>query len=181
MIAETMVRHPLIASFVMLGSIFVSFYYGFQLADRGKPYLREFGIAESLDPAECGLNPAAPPKGIHVGDCVGPEWHVKRLKSCDVTPLDPNVKRWLIASNGAVVDLPTIPSQFVAGEMAKAPRMRKTFIQPDVPPGWVSYRARVCYACPTNAFLLRGAVNPIQLIDPVCVDDLSIEYRVEAN
>jgi hypothetical protein len=176
-----MVKHPVFASSLMVSAIFASFYYGFQFADRSRPYIREFGVAGSLNPAECGLDWAAPPEGIHVGDCVGPEWTVTRHKACDVTPRNPYVKRWIIDRDGRAIDLPTIPSQFTGGAMAGNPRMRKTFIQPDVPFGWVSYRAKVCYACPTNAFLLRGTLNPIHLLDPVCVDDLSIEYRVEAS
>ena len=71
-ITTAMVKHPALASTVMISAIFVSFYYGVQLADRTRPYVREFGVASALDPAECGLVAAAPPEGIHVGDCVGP-------------------------------------------------------------------------------------------------------------
>jgi len=165
---------------ILLGAVVgvVAFYYGYKLGDRSKPYDRIFGLVTPDSPTECGLPPGPTPNVILVGGCNRQEWTVERRKACDVTPNDPVVRRWLVDTNGDVVKLPVIMSEQVNGQV---PRMSKTFIQPKVAPGWVSYRARVCVECRTDAFLMNGMVNPIHRIAPICIDGLSTEYRVEAT
>jgi hypothetical protein len=155
-----------------------SFYYGYALGDRDQPYHRLFGVAEAVDPTECGLPPGPTPEVIHIGDCVRTEWTIERHRVCDVSPRRPIVERRVTDRSGTTVALPIIRSQQVNGI---APRMSKTFVQPEVAIGNVSYGANVCLACPTNAFLLKGRTNPIHLIWPLCIDENSIEYEVKAH
>jgi hypothetical protein len=163
---------------ILLGAIgVVAFYYGYKFGDRSKPYDRIFGLVTPESPTECGLPPGPTPNVILVGGCNRQEWTVERHRVCNVTPRDPYVYRWLVDEKGTVTRLPVIRSLQVNGEV---PRMSKTFIQPHVfTPGWVSYRARVCLECPTDAFLMHGMVNPLHRIAPVCVDQGSTEYWVE--
>jgi len=162
-----------------LGAVgLVAFYYTYKFSDRAKPYDRIFGLVTPESPSECGLPPGPTPAVVMVGGCNRQEWTVDRHKVCNVTRNDPVVRRWLVDENGRVIKLPVIPSEQVGGQV---PRMSKTFVQPQVSPGWVSYRARVCLECTTDAFLMRGMVNPIHLIYPICIDELSTEYRVEAE
>ncbi len=155
-----------------------TFYYGYKFGDRAPPYDRIFGIITPVNPSECGLPSGPIPEVISAsgGDCVRQEWTIDRHKVCNVDPSDPVVRRWLIDEIGSDYKLPVIKSEQVNGQV---PRMSKTFIQPKVTPGWVSYRARVCLVCPTDAFLMEGMLNPLQRLFPVCVDRLSTEYRVK--
>lgn len=157
----------------------VSLYFGYALGDRSKPYTREFGVASALNPAECGLPSGPVPDVIRVGDCVGPLWTITRHKVCDVTEGNKFVTRWLIDENRNIEHLSPVLSQFTGGAMANNPLLRKTFIQPPIHPGWVSYGSEVCFECPVKAYLLNGMRNPLHQIAPVCVNDNSIEYRVE--
>ena len=167
---------------ILLGAVgVVAFYYGYKLGDRSKPYSRVFGVADARNPAECDLPPGPVPAVIRAsgGDCVGPDWKLTHHKHCNVTPSNPYVRRKIIDRDGNVTNLPLVLSQFVDGQ--KPVRTYKTFIQPPLPPGWVSYRASVCFECTTDAFLMEGMINPLHRVAPVCVNELSIEYRVEAT
>ncbi len=165
---------------MFLGVFAATFYYGYKLGDRSKPYDRVFGLVIPENPTDCGLPPGPVPDVILAsgGGCNRQEWTIERHKVCNVTRNDPVVRRWLIDKDGKVIKLPIIKSEQVNGIV---PRMSKTFIQPEVPPGWVSYRAQVCLECKTDAFLMNGMVNPMHRLFPVCVDGLSTEYRAEAG
>jgi hypothetical protein len=153
------------------------------MIDRPLPYTRisEESINKPVNPSMCGKPDGPVPIVIHPGDCVMTAWKIDwHDKSCHVTPLRPHVYRSIVDAGGKRIELPLIKSQFSSVDVMQGKEGNnlggKTFIQPDVSQsGIAKYQADVCYICK----LKSGMDNPIDLINPRCVTEGQISYRVE--
>ncbi len=149
------------------------------LSDRTKPYVRisEESFSVPTSPSNCGKPDGPVPLFIRTGDCVTVKWRTVFYKdTCFVSPLRPYVLRKIVDHSGRQIDLPRIPSQFKPGVMqvVAGTNLSKSYIQPQVDPGKITYTAEVCYICPMK----NGMDNPIDWIFPRCVTDGHISYYV---